>query len=307
MSDGTYSLVSHESPDDALSDDSNMPDVSLFTGLAAVRLSSSDGTRLFFHDSGAALHQLEYTSSSFWKYIGKVNPDAHLQGPLLGAAVVDGTTDMYTVQPRSDNNLEIANTTNGDTWSIGMLQTPIYICLRDWLVGPLCSLMSIETTPQPLSNSDTTSTSTQNFTIDSSVTVLAGLQSWNSGISSLGLAIDEDKSKYIYYIGSDKALHYVTAQDGLNTGSWSVEDSLDTGYWPLADDANGDFAVTSDPSTHNIRIYYMSGGAMTEVSRTGKDTWEKAQALPTKATASVSRHFSTISTTSSIASKTSSV
>lgn len=119
MSDGTYNLVSHESPDGELSDDSDMPDVSIFTGLAAVRLSSSVGTRLFFHDSDAALHQLEYTSSSSWNYIGQVNPDGHLQGPSLGAAVVDGTTDMYTVQPRSDDNLEIADTTDGDTWDIG--------------------------------------------------------------------------------------------------------------------------------------------------------------------------------------------
>ncbi|ROV97980.1 hypothetical protein VMCG_07067 [Cytospora schulzeri] len=246
-----------------------MPDVSVFTGLAAVRLSSSDGTRLFFHDSDAALHQLEYKSDG-WDYIGQVNPDGHLQGPSLGAAVVRGT-NMYTVEPRSDNNIEIANTNNGKTWDI-------------------------ETTPQPLSNSDTTSTSTQNFTTDSSVTVLAGLQAWSSGISSIGLAIDQDESKYIYYIGSDKALHYVTSQDGLNLGSWSVEDSIDTKYWPVADDTDGEFAVASDPSSYDIRIYYMSGGTMTEVSRTGKDTWAEAKALPTKATATVSRTFSTTST-----------
>lgn len=119
MNNGTYSLVSHESPQDTLSDNSNMPDVNVFTGLAAVRLSSSDGTRLFFHDYGAALHQLEYTSSDGWSYIGKVNPDGHLQGPSLAAAVVDGTTSMYIVEPRNDNNIEIANTNNGETWEVG--------------------------------------------------------------------------------------------------------------------------------------------------------------------------------------------
>lgn len=119
MSDGTYSLVSHESPDDALSDNSDMPDVSVITCLAAVRLSSTDGTRLFFHDSGGALHQLELTSSDGWKYIGQVNPDGHLQGPSVGAAVVDGTTKFYTVEPRSNNNVEIASTSNGDSWDIG--------------------------------------------------------------------------------------------------------------------------------------------------------------------------------------------
>lgn len=124
MSQGTYSLLSHESPDDTLSDDSNMPDVSPITGLAAVRLSSTGGTRLFFHDSNAALYQIEYTSSDKWKYVGKVNPDVHLQGPSIGAAVIDGTTDMYTVQPRSDNNIDIASTTNGETWGIGRSSNP---------------------------------------------------------------------------------------------------------------------------------------------------------------------------------------
>lgn len=173
-----------------------------------------------------------------------------------------------------------------------------------------CSLISIETTPQPLSNSDTTSTSTQNFTIDSSVTVLAGLQAWSTAISSLGLAIDQDESKYIYYIGNDKALHYVTSQDGLNVGSWSVEDSMDAKYWPLADDTDGEFAVASDPSSYDIRIYYMSGGSMMEVSRTGKDTWAEARSLPTKPTATVSKILatttsSTISSTATLASNSS--
>lgn len=126
------------------------------------------------------------------------------------------------------------------------------------------------------------------------------------------MAIDQDENKYVYYIGNDKALHYVTSQDGLKLGSWSVENSLDTKYWPLADDADGEVAVASDPSSYDIRIYYMSGGAMIEVSRTGKDTWAEAQALPTKATATVSRIFSmtipsTIASTAISASRSSGI
>lgn len=121
MDDGTYSLVSHESPDSELSSDSEMPDVNIYTGLAAVRLDSNTETRLFFHDSDSGLHQIGYASSSGWKYIGKVNPDGHLQGPSVAAAVIDGTKDMYTVLPRSDDNLDIASTTDGSSWNIGKL------------------------------------------------------------------------------------------------------------------------------------------------------------------------------------------
>lgn len=121
MDDGKYSLISFESPDAELSSDSDMPDVSIFTGLAAVRLASDNRTHLFFHDSESGLNQLEYTSSGNWEYAGKVNPDGHLQGPSVGAAGIDGTKDMYTVLPRKDKNLDIATTSDGSSWSIGKL------------------------------------------------------------------------------------------------------------------------------------------------------------------------------------------
>lgn len=95
------------------------------------------------------------------------------------------------------------------------------------------------------------------------------------------MAIDQDSSKYVFYIGSDSCLYYVTSVSDVSLGGWSIYDTLDTKYWPIADDDAADFAVASDPSTYDIRIYYMSGNAMTEVSRTGKDTWLEASALPT--------------------------
>lgn len=117
MTDGNYTLVSHESPDEEASGD--MPDVSIFTGLATVRLAEEAGTRLFFQDSNASLNQLEYTTSGAWKYVGKVSPDDHLQGPSVGAAVIDGTAEMYVVEARSDSNLEVASTLSGDPWNVG--------------------------------------------------------------------------------------------------------------------------------------------------------------------------------------------
>lgn len=123
MTAGTYSLVSHESPDGSLSDDDDMPDVSIVTGLAAVHLDGSSGTRLFFHDDSAYLHQLEYTTE--WSYIGIVSPDNHLQGPAVGVASVNGTAEMWTVEARSDANLELAGTFLGNPWSLSeSLQEP---------------------------------------------------------------------------------------------------------------------------------------------------------------------------------------
>lgn len=145
-----------------------------------------------------------------------------------------------------------------------------------------------EATPRSLANSDTSGTSTQNFTVNTTETIFAALEAWNSGISNLGLAVDKDESKYIFYVGSDNGLRYVASIQGANFGAWSIYDSLDTEYWPLADEANGDFAVASDASSYDIRVYYMSGDAMIEVSRSKQGTWAEAAALPTKAPITVS-------------------
>lgn len=93
----------------------------------------------------------------------------------------------------------------------------------------------------------------------------------------------------MFYIASDKSLYYATSVEYVNLGSWIVYDSLSTDYWPLADDEAADFGIASDPSTYDIRLYYISGGSMTEVPRTGKDTWTRAAALPTKASTTVSK------------------
>lgn len=138
-----------------------------------------------------------------------------------------------------------------------------------------------ETTPRSLTNSNTSSLSTQTFTVNETTPLLATLQAWPSQVGNLGIAIDQDSSKYLFYIGSDSCLYYVTSVADVNLGGWSIYATLDTKYWPTADDGAADFAIASDPSTYDIRIYYMSGDVMTEVSRTGKDTWLEAAALPT--------------------------
>ncbi|KAF3766926.1 hypothetical protein M406DRAFT_69102 [Cryphonectria parasitica EP155] len=225
--DGTYTLMGRDSPDGELADDPEMPDISLFTGLATVRLVLLAGTRLFFHDTNATLHQIEYGPDNTWSYIGMVNPDGHLQGPAVGAAVINAA--------RSDKNIEIASTFSGTPWTVAQV-------------------------------------------------VFSQLEGWPSQVANLALAIDQDASKFIYYIGSDKYLYNLSSVADTNLGAWSINPSMDTQYWPLADDEAADFAVASNPANYDLRIYYMSGGCMKEVSRTGMDTWAEAKALPTTIT-----------------------
>lgn len=279
MDDGTYSLVSHDSPNEELSSDDNMPNVSIVTGLVAVRLAGNMGTRLFFHDERAYLHQLEYMNNEKWKYVGVVSPDNHVQGPAVGVGVVNASAQMWAVEARSYSNLEIAGTFLGDPWSLCEFST-----LRPHQFLTFSLTTPTATVPRPLSNSDTTSTSTQNFIVNTTQAILVGLEAWPTQVANLGMAVDRDESKYIFYIGSNKALYYVTSEVGKNLGMWSTYYSLDTKYWPLADDEAADFAVASDPASYEIRLYYVSGGSMVEVSRIGKDNWANAAALPTRVT-----------------------
>lgn len=120
MKDGTYSLILSESPDGLLSGDVKLPDVSLFTGLAVIDLGWENEQRLFFHDANAALNQLRYTSDGQWEYLGIVNPDNQIAGPVIGAAAADSSSDITVVQPRGDkNNVEISSSSD-NLFDIGM-------------------------------------------------------------------------------------------------------------------------------------------------------------------------------------------
>ncbi|PSR82932.1 hypothetical protein BD289DRAFT_483567 [Coniella lustricola] len=249
---GLYTLVSSEALIEALDSSDTVPTVSEYTGLAAVRLVELEETRVFFHDSDASLQQLSYSA--------------------------DKTAEIYTVEPRSDNNLEMAH-------GLGT-----------------SSPWQIVTMPRSLTNSDTTSTSTQNFTVNETEFVLATLESWPTKVTNLAYAIDQDSSKYIYYIGTDSALYNVSLVADVNFGAWSINPTVeDESYWPLADAADADFAVASDPGSYETRIYYVSGGSIQELRRTGKNTWAEEAVLPEK-----SSQNATLPSSSSSSSSTSS-
>lgn len=90
-------------------------------------------------------------------------------------------------------------------------------------------------------------------------------------MGNLAFAIDQDESLYVYYIGSHNALYNVSKVKDVNLDSWSTHYTFeDEDYWPLADSAASDFALASDPASYETRIYYMSGGEMRELRRTGQ-------------------------------------
>lgn len=133
-----------------------------------------------------------------------------------------------------------------------------------------------------------TNESTQTFAIDTSSKPLIGLFAWDGTAKAIGMAVDADQTRYIFYIGTDRALYYVTSSSGVNGGSWSVQETKSTLYWPLADEDSSDFAIASNPETYDIRIYYKSGGSLVQVSQTSKGGWEEAVHVPAKNTATVS-------------------
>lgn len=106
------------------------------------------------------------------------------------------------------------------------------------------------------------------------------LVAFNSTETSIGLSLDSFANPSVWYVGTDKGLHQVSAD---SKGVFSIDEPRDLANWPDADEENADFSVAYDATNDRIWLYYTSGGSMTQVYKSGKDQWEAATALPASA------------------------
>jgi hypothetical protein len=74
----------------------------------------------------------------------------------------------------------------------------------------------------------------------------------------------------------DKKLHQVSSLSFI----WTLMEAQTPAAWPQADDDNGDFAVASLFNNSVVRIYYDSGGALSEL-RAADGVWASARAVAT--------------------------
>ncbi|ORY67276.1 uncharacterized protein BCR38DRAFT_153959 [Pseudomassariella vexata] len=249
--------------------------VSSTTGLSVVLLGSEDGYRVFYSDTAEKLRYLGYTTDSDWADYGAVSND-EVAGTAIGA-MFSGGNNITVVTPRDSQNMEVSRFAKDDSWYIS-------------------------TFPHPLTDElATNSTNTTSFTLNATTTPNFTLPAWDGKPASLGVSIDSDGARSIFYIGTDSQLYQVANSD--DDDAWRLYSRPNETFWPKADESNGRLAVANNPGSSALRVYYVSGGAVIEAN--GDDhKWSTAAALPTvntstSAAASSSPPSSSSSTSSS--------
>lgn len=105
------------------------------------------------------------------------------------------------------------------------------------------------------------------------------LKEYDGNPKALGIAIDTQLTRHIFYIGTDRAPHsYAAFVTGLTESGFRAQPDQTQEYWPLADEPSSDFAIASHLGTSAIRLYYLSGGQLVEAKYRGGN-WDPASRL----------------------------
>lgn len=182
-----------------------------------------------------------------------------------------GVRNVTVVTPRDARNMETARLNVDSTYFIGKF----FLCqtvLREILTGP------VDTFPTPLKGglNNTSASNRTSFPYDTSATPSFELEAWDGNPKAIGIAIDTDTTRHIFYIGTDRAVHWIAAFVSASVeGGFRAQASQNTDVWPLADEPNSDFTIASHIESSSIRLYYVSGGRIIETKyRDGN--WDRA-------------------------------
>ena len=264
---------------DVISDRSGTPPPNEQTGLSVALLGQQEGYRVFYHDRSRALHALKYTQVENWSYGNVISPSTNRSGMAL-ASMFSGVRNVTVVSARDSSNIETVRLNIDNAWHISEFlllsslpyPTPILLFLH--------SYTSPATFPTPLRGSTfTNATNLTTTTYDTSSPPPFTLNAYDGNPKAIGIAIDTQLTRHIFYIGTDRAPHsYAAFVTGLTEGGFRAQPNQTEEYWPLADEPNADFAIASNLGTSTIRLYYMSGGQLVEAKyRSGN--WDPAGRL----------------------------
>lgn len=137
--------------------------------------------------------------------------------------------------------------------------------------------MLAATLPHPLALEGgfaTTETARDDFYIDEGTPTNFTLPAWDGNTKSIGVTIDEDYTRFLWYIGNDRNLHVVANQNY----TWGRRDSQPNTFWPQADEPNSHLAVIYDMFTSSVWLYYFVQDRLGQVKYVD-DTWHAWSAL----------------------------
>ncbi|KAI1100160.1 hypothetical protein F4804DRAFT_336543 [Jackrogersella minutella] len=231
------------------------------TGLMALNLGSENGYRVYFQDERKATKALGYNQeTNIWRLEGLISRDS-IGGFPIGACFLD-IDQITVVEARDNDNIEISKQLHNGTWIISTFPTPLGNVQRDPRIQQLL----------PPTN-DTAST---DFSLNTTKSVHWSLEAWDGNAGGIGLTINTDSIRSIFYIGNDSLLHSITEANA----TWWKSTPQDENIWPRADAPNAPFATVYDPFHDKVYIYYVSGGYVFQIYQSSKDQWDAAVQLP---------------------------
>ncbi|KAI0018829.1 hypothetical protein F4780DRAFT_494549 [Xylariomycetidae sp. FL0641] len=226
------------------------PKLATDTSIAAVLLGSTEGYRVFYNDLDGTLQEIGYTSNDSWSYKGVVSHDK-ISSSAISVTYYADNSNMTILRPRDSENIGVSQWHDDGLW---------------WLTS----------FPEPLSitgNSSTNATDADELTLDSGDPAYE-LPSWSGSPSAIAAGIDNSLTRYAFYIGTDKKLYQIyNGKEG-----WLKSTRGTSSQWPDADTAGGYLGISSDYTTQEIRLYYMSGGKLVEVA-SNDGQWADASTL----------------------------
>ena len=99
-------------------------------------------------------------------------------------------------------------------------------------------------------------------------------EAWDPSNVTISATVDpnDNLTKSIFYIGTDRSIHEIDTTDNWDT--WSIAPNPGTDVWPLADEVNARFTATNDSSGVVLSLFYISNGNLVQASR-ASGTWGK--------------------------------
>ncbi len=88
------------------------------------------------------------------------------------------------------------------------------------------------------------------------------LPAWDGRTHSMGVTIDANYTRFLWYIGNDSSLHQV----GNTNFTWTERANQSETFWPKADTPNADIAAAYVFSSSVVRLYYMVNGQLADVT-----------------------------------------
>ncbi|KAK0671375.1 hypothetical protein QBC41DRAFT_56141 [Cercophora samala] len=228
------------------------PSVHQNTGLASLLLGEQGGYRLFYHNKDGQVAQLGYTTDDGqWLYRGMVSKDVNTV-PALGVAH-SGKENITVASTRDLSNIGITRYNSEKTW---------------WR----------STLPQALENQADVITSKTNKTeiaINATAPVNFTLPAYDAATKGMGVSIDSNYTRFIWYIGTDKKIHQI----GNTNYFWSIRDNQTEKFWPEADEPNASVGVAFDFGSSLVHLYYMVKGKLVQV-KYENESWKAWSNVP---------------------------